>query len=223
MTRSQWVSIAAGCLLAAPATPLLAADSGFYFSAGVGRAEEDPGDSIGINLGVGLPPDGIVHVQPDRVEVESDGVAWSVAVGYRFTRYFAAELEYMDFGTSEYSEHYDLDIPPFPSELTRNYTSKVTGPAVSVLGSLPIGKGFEAFLRVGALFADREIEVPGLMGTGATTFGDTVWLGGAGVDWSFASRWGIRAEYQLSGDSDSNFLASETAVERVSLSLRFRH
>jgi hypothetical protein len=42
------------------------------------------------------------------------------------------------------------------------------------------------------------------------------------VDWSFANRWEIRAEYQRTGELDSSLLAGESELERVSLSVLFR-
>jgi hypothetical protein len=49
-----------------------------------------------------------------------------------------------------------------------------------------------------------------------------VWLGGAGLGWSFANRWTIRAEYQRTGRLEESFLAGETELERMALSLLFR-
>ncbi|MBX5461531.1 MAG: hypothetical protein IRZ28_10640 [Steroidobacteraceae bacterium] len=59
-------------------------------------------------------------------------------------------------------------------------------------------------------------------GTDSDTFGSTVWLGGAGAAWSFASRWTVRAEYQRTGKTDATFMTAGADVERVSLSLLFR-
>ena len=217
-----WVLSASGLLASTGSAPVLAADTGFYLSAGIGRAEEDPGKSNGANFSIGFPPAGIVHVEPDRVEADGGDTAWSVGVGYKFSRYFAAEVEYLDFGTTEIAEHYSLDLPPLPDEITLNYTSKLTGPAISVLGSLPLGKGFEVYLRAGALFADREIASLLPTDAGSTKFADTVWLGGVGVDWTFAGRWAIRAEYLTSGDSSATLFSGETAAESVLLRLRYK-
>jgi hypothetical protein len=189
----------------------------------MGQAEEDP-KSIGTNIAIGFPPTAIMHIEPDRVDVDESDVAWSVAVGYRINPYIAAEVEYMDFGTTDISEFYDLGptpVPPFPSEITRRYSSKVTGPALSLLGSVPVGKGFDVFLRGGVLFADREFDFPLSVGLD-DAFASTVWLAGAGVNWSFASRWAIRAEYQRTGKLEETFLAGETELERMSLSVLFR-
>ena len=142
-------------------------------------------------------------------------------MGYKFSQYFAAEVEYLDFGTTEIAEHYSLDVPPLPDEITLNYSSRITGSAISVLGSLPVGNGFEVYLRAGALYAHREFAVLLPVEAGSTTFSDTVWLGGAGVDWTFAARWAIRAEYLRSGDLDSTSESGETAAESVLLRVRY--
>ncbi len=223
MNRKTWILIASATLTSISATPALAADPGFYLTVAVGQAEEDP-RSIGTNIAFGFPPTAIQHIDPDRVDVDESGVAWSVAMGYRLNPYVAVEVEYMDFGTTDISEHYDLGppvIPPFPSEFTRMYSSKVTGPALSLLGSVPVGKGFDMFLRAGVLFADRELEFAQSVGLD-DTFGSTVWLAGAGVNWSFASRWAIRAEYQRTGKLEETFLAGETEMEQMSFSVLFR-
>jgi opacity protein-like surface antigen len=199
----------------------MAAEPGFYFSAALGQAEEDP-ESIGSNVALGFPPIAIVHLEPDRVDVDESDVAWSVAVGYRINPYVAAEVEYIDFGTTDISEHYTVPpAPPLPTEFTRRYSSKVTGPALSLLGSVPVGTGFDVFLRAGVLFADRELEFAQSVGLD-DAFASTLWLAGAGVDWSFARRWAIRAEYQRTGKFEETFLAGETELERMSLSVLFR-
>jgi len=198
-----------------------AANPGFYLSAALGQAEEDP-KSIGINLAFGFPPAGILHIDPDAVDADASGVAWSFAVGYRVNPYLAAEVEYIDFSTTDISEDYTVPpTPPLPSQFTRTYSSKVSGPALSVLGSLPVGNGFDVFLRGGVLFADREFVFPSSIGLD-DSFASTVWLAGAGASWSFANRWAIRAEYQRTGTLEETFLAGETELERMSLSVLFR-
>jgi hypothetical protein len=235
MTRAISILIAFAALALSFNVPALAADRGFYFGASVGRAEEDP-ESIGSNFAIGLFPPTVWHIEPTRVDVDDSDVAWGATVGYRINRHVAAEVEYIDFGTADIAEHYDLasilpNLPGFPigtpvlispAELTRTYSSRVKGPALSVLGSLPLGETWDVFLRAGVLFADREIRIGQSIGLNGNTFGSTVWLAGAGVDWSFANRWAVRAEYQHTGKLERNFLIGETELERLSLSVLFR-
>jgi hypothetical protein len=227
MNRTTRIRLASAALLSIGAGPALAADPGFYLSASLGHAKENPGKSVGINIGIGFGPlpSGIQHIDPTRVDVDDSSLSGSVGVGYRINPNVAVEVEYIDFGTANISEHNTLSTPiiPFlPVELTRPYTSRVKGPALSVLGSLPIGKGWDVFARGGALFADREIRVNQTIGLNGTTFGSTVWLAGAGVNWSVASRCALRAEYQRTGKLDSSFLAGGTELERLSLSVLFK-
>lgn len=224
MNRTTWILLAAGACGTLAAPPASAAETGFYLSAGLGLAEEDPGDSAGINISIGFPPAGIVHLTPDRVEVDSGDTSWTIGAGYRFNRYLAAEVEFMDFGSTDVTEYYSYDLGPVINLPPFSYSSSLSGPAVSVLGLLPLGKGFEIFLRAGALFADREITLAtaGPADSGAaTTFADTVWLGGIGVDWSFAGDWAVRVEYELSGDLEPTQLMGETSAELISLRLRY--
>jgi len=216
-TWSLSISAAVLCLFAACAS---AAEPGFYVTASLGTGDEDP-KSAGANFGNSL---GIIHVDPDQVAVDDGDLAWSVGLGYRINKYLAGELEYIDFGTTNVAEHYTLDTPgaplPFPGEFTQEYVSNVTGPALSLLGTLPLGENFELFLRGGALFGGRDFSV----GFGALDekFSRTVWLAGAGVTWSFAKRWAIRAEYQQTGTLSESFVSGETKLQRMSLSALFK-
>ena len=223
MNRTTRILIAAA-LTSVFTVPALAAEPGFYFSASVGRAEEDP-ESIGTNFAVGFPPTGITHIDPTRVDVDDSDVAWGVAVGYRINPYVAAEVEYLDFGTSHISEQYNIPFTGLPVtsvNFTRGYSSHVKGPALTALGSLPLGKSWDVFLRAGVLFADREVDIGPAIGLSKNTFGSTVFLGGAGVDWSFTSGWAVRAEYQRTGKLDTSFSAGGTDLEGVSLSVLYK-
>jgi hypothetical protein len=134
-----------------------AAEPGFYVTAALGLGEEDP-ESAGTNVGNSM---GIFHVEPDQIAVDDGKSAWSVGLGYRINRYLAGELEYIDFGTTDVTEHYTVNnVPfPFPTEFSLDYSSSVTGPALSLLGTLPMGERFELFLRGGALFGSREFNL----------------------------------------------------------------
>ncbi len=218
MHCKTWSSCVSGvlCLFAVCAS---AAEPGFYVIASLGLGEEDPKTS-GANFGNSQ---GIFHAEPESVEVDDGASAWSVGLGYRINRYLAGEVEYIDFGTTDVVEHYNVDIPGtpvfFPTTFDLDYSSTVTGLSLSLLGTLPVGANFELFLRGGALFGGREYN-PGFGGQ-ESHFSSTVWLAGAGVTWSFSSRWGIRAEYQQTGEFSESLISGETSVQRMSLSALF--
>lgn len=223
MIRTKWSSIVACSVLCLLATHVPASEPGFYAIATGGTGDEDP-KTNGLNFGNSQ---GIIHVDPDQVEVNDGSLAWGVGLGYRINRYLAGEVEYADFGTTDVHEHYSIPNAgpiPFPTEFDLVYSSKVTGPVLSVLGTLPLGQNFEVFLRGGALFANREYSLGGqlMFGGQDQNFASTVWLAGAGATWSFAQRWGVRAEYQQSGSLEKTLATGETRVKRISLSALYR-
>src|SRR5262245_49606711 len=108
MNRTTRITLIASATLASLfAVPALAAEPGFYVGASLGRAEEDP-RSNGIDVGLGFFPIQIQHIDPTSVETDDGDVAWGATLGYRINRYVAAEIEYIDFGTADITEHYDL-------------------------------------------------------------------------------------------------------------------
>jgi opacity protein-like surface antigen len=199
-----------------------AGEPGFYLTATGGMGNETP-KSNGTNFGNSL---GVIHVDPDQIEVNDGSFAWGVGLGYRINDFLAAEVEYADFGNTDVSEHYtvpNLGPIPFPAEFDLGYSSRITGPVLSILGTLPVGGSFELFLRGGALFASREFS-QGQFSFGGQDqkFASTVWLAGAGANWSFAERWGVRAEYQRTGTLDETLITGDTRVTRISLSALYR-
>lgn len=218
--RMNWkLMVAASLLLAGFAH---AGEPGFYLTATGGQGDENP-KSIGANF---ANSEGVFHADPDQIEVDDGSFAWGVGIGYRINDYLAGELEYADFGATDVNEHYTMPDQgiPFPPEFDLAYTSTISGPVISLLGTLPLGQNFELFLRGGALFSSREFSRGGgLAFSGqAQKFASTVWLAGAGATWSFAERWGVRAEYQRTGDIDETLITGATRVTRISLSALYR-
>jgi len=223
MNRMTWISIVAVAAVCALGSPAQAADPGFYVTATVGTSDEDP-KSNGTNF---ASLQGVIHVDPDQVDVDDGGVAWGLGLGYRINDHLAGELEYADFGTTDIHEHYTVpNVGPivFPTGIDVNYSTQVTGPVVSLLGTLPVGQRFELFLRGGVLFASREYRLHGQISFGGQEqkFADTVWLAGAGASWSLAKHVGIRAEYQQSGELEKSLVTGGTKVKRVSVSAIYR-
>jgi len=218
MSHAGSASVAAVvCLLANVAN---AAEPGFYVTASLGQGREEP-ESVGTNVANSQI---VVHIDAESVAVDDGDLAWSVGLGYRINRYLAGEVEYVDFGSTTVVEHYIIPNAgpvPFPGEFDLDYSSQVTGPVLSLLGTLPVGGNVELHLRGGALFASRQFTM-GNIGTVDETFASTVWLAGAGVTWSPAKRWGIRAEFQQGGKLDRTIVTGETEVKRISLSALFR-
>jgi hypothetical protein len=203
--------------------------TGFYLGASGGTATHDVSNGGAQNtILVGIGGLGVFTVPRSSLETDDDSTGWRGLVGYRFTRYLAAELEYLDFGTSEIHETYVVeDFFPVPASLTleRDFTTDVSGPALSALGKLPVGESFELFVRAGVLFADSKVRNGQLRlppAPTSTTYADRVLIGGVGVDWNFAGRWSARLEYQRSKNIEPNLEIAESHVELISLGVLFR-
>jgi hypothetical protein len=218
-----------------------AAESGFYFAATASRVEHDvegrpgilipvvdltpapvfpPGSGffpapIGGSIDPGVPIIPLPgFIAPDSIEIDDVDTGFSATIGYRINRYLAAELSYTDFGEYELIERYS-GVPDIRYELG------VSGPSVSVLGTLPLGEQWEVFLRGGVLFADQEASLKGTSFSFGQDFSDEVFMAGAGVQWSFAPRWATRLEYQRTGDMKYGN-TGESSIEQASLSVLFK-
>lgn len=207
------------------ASPPATYQPGFYLVASVGQMDQEFSKDQGMNFAIVSPfGGGVFHAFPDSIDVDNDDQSWKGTLGYRINKYLAAELSYVDFGESDVTERYtfaDTPIPFFPSELTRDYVADVSGPLVSVMGILPLGSRFEVFVRAGMLFADQEIEQTFPSGSQSDTFGSEIWVGGAGLEWHFASRWSARLEYLRTDTIDKTPMSGSSELDDLSLGILF--
>jgi opacity protein-like surface antigen len=160
MSRSNALPAAIGgstmkfmfALIAASAfamSPAMAQDSGFYVGAGIGD--------------FGVEVDGFS---------DSD-TAFKVFGGYKFAKYFAADLEYLDGGTVE-DGGLEIDVSGFN---------------LSGVGILPVGEKFNLFAKLGMILWDAETN-----GFGDDSGEDFSW--GIGAGYSFTDQFGMQLEYQ---------------------------
>ena len=201
----------------------LGAEHGFYVGAGIGASEHDLSDggaqsSILVSFG-GPFGGGVMSVPRASLQADGDGTGWKGVLGYRFHRYLAAEVEYLNLGGGELRETFDLPLP-FGGQTTieRTYSSDVSGPALSAAALLPLGSRFEVIVRAGVLFADTDVTFEEFNGS-TTTYGDQVFIGGIGLVWNIDERWSARVEYQQSDDFDANRDLATSHVELAGASV----
>jgi len=195
--------VSLGCETAAAAETTESGERGFYLGASVSRVEQEARGEGQIIVAVGPPLGFGAVLRPTQVAVDDTDAGWSVTLGYKINKYLAAELAYYNFGEASVVEHYSAGNRPIPLNITLHSNIEAYGPGVSLLGTLPLTSSLDIFARGGVLFLDQKIET----GSGfrnARQTGDEIWMAGAGVQWSFASRWATRLEYQLTGDTDRN-------------------
>lgn len=146
-----------------------------------------------------------VPVQNASASTDDSDIGYQAAFGYRFNRYIAFELGLSQFGSLESSGHAEVDIPNdgegfIPANL--EYSFNVGGPVISAVGMLPMGEKFEAYARVGFLFASVEREfssrVGGERGVSGSAKGDSQEpVYGVGLTWNINQVYSVRGEYQV--------------------------
>ena len=132
---------------------------------------------------------------------EDTDIGYNATFGYRFNRYFSAELGLAQFGSVESTAKGDLDFGDgfVPTSLTLSFSAG--GPMISAIGYLPIGEKFELFGRVGYLFTSSEREltsnVDGQSGGFGSAKGDSQdMVLGVGGTFHFSQVYSVRFEYQ---------------------------
>ncbi len=212
--------------IAAAAAMTNNSERGFYLGASVNRVEQDAEGEGEMLVALGLPIEFVARLTPNQVEVDHEDAGWNVTLGYQINKYLAAEVAYYDFGEAAVVERYAADLFPIPLNLTVRSNIEAYGPGVSLLGMFPVSSSFNVFARGGVLFLDQEIARQMSTLRNSSRTGDEVWMAGVGAEWSFASRWAARLEYQRTDDIErggSALLprAATTEAEQFSLSVLF--
>ena len=169
----------AGALLALMAVPALAQEdddragdnrSGFYLGGGVGDFSAAV-DEI----------DAIDDVDDVGIDFSDGDNAMKIFGGWNFSRFFAVQVDYVDFGESSGA------VSP-----SARATSDIQGIAPSIVGTLPIGP-VELFARVGMMFYEVDLNLSG--GRVVDDSGeDALWSAGIGID--VLDRLNLRLEYE---------------------------
>ncbi|HKX99454.1 MAG TPA: outer membrane beta-barrel protein [Steroidobacteraceae bacterium] len=216
MTRIGFHVLAGACMSLRAVAGL--AETGFYVGADIGLVEPDVEASDGFQVyATGVP----ISVLPEKTRVHGSTTGWSAVAGYRVNRHLAAEAGYVDLGTVDIEETYDLSefSPPLPPAAVLPSASEVRGPTLSLLGIVPFAQDrFEAFARAGVFFADQTLK--GDLGVASGVEMDNsedLWLLGAGLVLRTTGRWSIRLEYQAIDELRSNAMTGAIRMQRISL------
>jgi opacity protein-like surface antigen len=141
--------------------------------------------------------------QNDTFSTEDTDQGYQAMMGYRFTRYIAAELSLAQYGSYSAILQSDVDFGPpngvLPTRLRARFSAG--GPVLSLIGVLPINEKIELFGRAGYLFASTKTELQGSVDGDRSNFGgpradsQNVVLG-LGLSWNFNQVYAARFEYQ---------------------------
>jgi hypothetical protein len=136
---------------------------------------------------------------------EESDIGYQAMFGFRFHRFFSAELGLAQFGSLVSSAHGDLDLGGgfVPTSVSYSYTAG--GPVLSAIGILPLGNKFELFGRLGYLFASAErkfsARVDGESAGSGSVKGDSQNpVYGLGFAWHINQVYSVRGEFQKLDD-----------------------
>jgi hypothetical protein len=161
---------------------------------------------------------------------ENTDLGYQALFGYRFHRFFSAELGLAQFGQLKSTAKADVDFGDgngfVPSSIALTFTAG--GPMLSAIGILPIGEKFELFGRLGYLFTSSErslsSKVNGQTGSFGSAKGDSQNpVYGIGFAWHINQVYSIRGEYQQLDQlgQENRTGAEDVTVIGVGLIIRF--
>jgi hypothetical protein len=132
---------------------------------------------------------------------EDSDLGYQALFGYRFHRFFGAELALAQFGELKSTAKADMDFGDGFVPASVSLTFRAGGPMLSAIGILPLGEKFEFYGRLGYLFASSEREltsrVDGQSGGFGSAKGDSqIPVYGIGFSWHINQVYSIRGEYQ---------------------------
>jgi OOP family OmpA-OmpF porin len=161
---------------------------------------------------------------------EDTDIGYQALFGYRFHRFFAAELGLAQFGDLKSTAKAEMDFEDgrglVPASVSLTFSAG--GPMMSALGILPLGDKFELFGRLGYLFtsAERQLtsRVDGESGGFGSAKGDSQNpVYGIGFSWHINQVYSIRGEYQQLDQlgQESRTGAEDVSVMGLGLIVRF--
>jgi opacity protein-like surface antigen len=140
----------------------------------------------------------------DQSTLDKNDIGYGFAVGYQFSRYFAAEFALVDMSAARYSAQGQvLDTFDDSEYLGRTYlTTKARGPALSAIGIWPIGDMFALDARAGLLIGKAKLRYQvelssGEFDVGSISTGSTSLILGAGVNFALSPGTAIRLGYTM--------------------------
>ena len=180
-------------------------DKGFYFGLSTAQARSSF-DRFPALTG-GLPTD-----------YSNSSGTWKAFGGYQLSRYFGVELTYAQLG--EFNAHVNVGGTDLYTQIR---TTAWTG---SLVGTLPLGKGFALLGKVGESYTresrgDCNICQAPVTGSSSNTWSPTV---GVGVKYSITPNWSARVEvdrYTKVGDSSASTFGGRIDLWSAGIAYKF--
>lgn len=162
-------------------------------------------------------------------DTDDTDLGYQVGGGYRFTRYFAAEIAFAQFGGLTTTASAEVDYPGDEAGFEASeleLTFDAGGPVFSAIGILPINERFEAYGRLGFVFASfkrgftSRVNGQTLGGSSRSDSQEPVY--GAGFAWNISKVYSLRAEYEVINDmGDTGAGTEDLKIMGLQFSMRF--
>lgn len=245
-----------GCVLSAPAA-FAEEYRGFYFGVWGGSGDMDFGSKAAADdafldlLAAELPivpiqPGTNLSAMPTDSRLDDSLTPWGVQMGYRFNKWVAAEVGYVDLGELLYSlngqiagdyaffDGTNIVTRPLNGGFERSLQVTSAGVTASALGMLPVGEHFDLHVRGGIYYADTRVtsrlryidaidqsDVFNLLHR-RTDASQTELFAGLGAAWNINDSFTLRLEYQKFFDVGDDEKNGETDIDVINLAILFK-
>jgi OOP family OmpA-OmpF porin len=157
--------------------------------------------------------------------LDDSDTGFGLGVGYQVNPGFGAELFYVDLGSVNYDANLNVDDGTGAVPATLGLETSAQGPVLSLLGFLPIGSHFSAYLRAGVAFMDAEgsvgATIDGVPASASDSTQRSNGVYGLGGEYSFNRNFAVRLEWDRYADVGSEEIIGESDIDLFSLALRY--
>lgn len=197
-------------------------ENSFYIDVKLGRAFLDlPRSAIDQPLADAASRVVGASVEPSNLSRSSGG--YGLGGGYAFTRYFAVEADYYRLGNFHGTVNGTYQLEPFVIQGTVN----VSGPAIAVVGMIPLNARWSIDARVGDFYEKVAYSITGSVAGSSSTAKDTTpahsnVLVGLGIDFALFDDTSFRLEgihFNKVGDSPTT---GQHSIDAVTLGIRWK-
>lgn len=264
INKTRWLTgLALGCVLSTPAA-FAEEYRGFYFGVWGGTGEYDTpskaamdefilDDLGGIVASIPIQPETNLTVDAIFDSTQDDNLTpWGVQLGFRFNKWVAAELGYVDLGEFLYTlpgaisgdlgvlctppdcDPAEVVTIPLDGDFERSTQLTSAGITASVLGMLPVGPHFDLHVRGGIYYADTRVTnrlryIDAVDEDGVFNLfhrrvdaSETELFAGLGAAWNINENFALRVEYQKYFDVGNDRKTGESDVDVLNLMVLFK-
>ena len=171
-----------------------AADSNWYAGVGIGSAEVDISSS---RAGERLLGDGATGV---NTSLDNDDTSYKITVGYDYSKNFAVEAAYVNFGDF----NLDANETGIANPLIGSFDADTDGISIAVVGKLPLSNNVSLLGKVGAYYWNSDTDTSVTQSGAPVPINEvddngTDFFYGVGAQYDF-NKFSLRAEYEVYND-----------------------